>query len=158
MAALLPYTSVSSPFAAVKGPSLFSSPSALTKSSTIVTTTPTPPTTSNVPPALTTTASLPNSPPRPTPSSPSCNALRRSAPLRAAGYDFPPPLHRLLRQPRRVPAPLSVALAPQVLATGDGRTHLPYMLRVVLKAYSRRKDEFSGAEACTQRWREHRSR
>jgi len=77
---------VSSPFAAVKGPNLFGSPSTLTKSSTIVTTTQTPSTTSDVPPALTTTASLPNSPPKTAPSSPVQRAASPT-PAKRTGFE-----------------------------------------------------------------------
>ena len=77
---------MSSPFAAVKGPSLFGSPSTLTKSSTIVTTTPTPSTVSNVPPVLSTTASLPNSPPKTAPSSPVQRAASPT-PAKRTGFE-----------------------------------------------------------------------
>jgi Ran-binding protein 3 len=84
----LAYASVSSPFAAVKGHSLFGSSSTLTKSSTIVTTTTTttPATVSNAAPTLTTTATLPNSPPKTAPNSP----VQRTAsptPAKRSGFE-----------------------------------------------------------------------
>ena len=77
---------MSSPFAAVKGPSLFGSPSALTKNSTIVTMTQTPSTTSNVPLVSTTTTSLPNSPPKTAPSSPVQRAASPT-PAKRTGFE-----------------------------------------------------------------------
>ncbi|KAI0287349.1 hypothetical protein BC826DRAFT_1045299 [Russula brevipes] len=83
----LAYANAGSPFAAVKGPSLFSSSSTPTRSSTITTTTTTTQTTiPNVAPTLTISPSLPSSPPKTVPSSPVQRAASPT-PAKRTGFE-----------------------------------------------------------------------
>ncbi|KAI9455206.1 hypothetical protein F5148DRAFT_398178 [Russula earlei] len=84
----LAYASMGSPFAAVKGPSLFGASSTPTKSSTIttMTTTATSTATSNTAPKLTITPSIPSSPPKTVPSSPVQRAASPT-PAKRTGFE-----------------------------------------------------------------------
>jgi len=82
------YASMESPFASVKGPSLFGSSSTLTKSSTITITNTiaTPQPTSNAAPPLTISSSLPSSPPKTVPNSPVQRAASPT-PAKRTGFE-----------------------------------------------------------------------
>ncbi|KAI0246899.1 hypothetical protein BJV78DRAFT_90903 [Lactifluus subvellereus] len=83
----LAYASMGSPFAAVKGPTLFGASSTQHSTiTTITTTTTTPTTTSNAATILTTAPSVPNSPPKTVPSSPVQRAASPT-PAKRTGFE-----------------------------------------------------------------------